>query len=691
MNNKFYEKNSDIDERYDLVLERINGFFEENELDEGYMDLFSTMAELTQSIDAVIKMVEDDTLDKRSLEDCIADANDLYGRFNKDIYEESFLNPAYAKKVLGDEMGGLLSLLYADYTSCIPMAFEGRKDYVTIYMELLVMVYGLIIMDKEDGLKYQIEDVKDAIYSFYHDYCENFDSERIVTQMSPECDFFADIVMNADLSDNRYLYKYGAYIGPNETGMAEHLRKKSKEEILSIAHTYVEGYRKGFEVTGKDMSIKEIVGIEYPIGFEAVVREAINEFKELGMSVTIIREGTTSLTGRGGRKRGCYSTSPNEQFDYDHSEDKSVYWTKHLIDRRLEVMKNAYESVKKNAASYGGPAVIEVFGDEPFAPVNKKENLKFSDKQNEYNVYFQQKASEIIYSFVNGEETSFTIIAFPVPAIGEKFDEIFDKTVEINNLDYDKYLKIQQNIIDVLDKGSRVHITGRGDNHTDLYVKLHQLDDAKKQTNFENCVADVNIPVGEVFTSPVLEGTDGLLHVTSVFLNGLEYKDLNISFENGMTKEYSCANFDTVAENKKFIFDHILHHHESLPMGEFAIGTNTTAFMMGQDYNIADKLPILIAEKTGPHFAVGDTCYSRAEDIPMMNPDGKECIARDNSVSILRKSQPEKAYFYCHTDITIPYYELGDIVVEGLDGNEYEIIKDGRFVVEGCEELNLAL
>ena len=124
MNNKFYEKNSDIDERYDLVLERINGFFEENELDEGYMDLFSTMAELTQSIDAVIRMVEDDTLDKRSLEECIADANDSYGRFNKDIYEESFLNPAYAKKVLGDEMGGLLSLIYADYTSCIPMAFE---------------------------------------------------------------------------------------------------------------------------------------------------------------------------------------------------------------------------------------------------------------------------------------------------------------------------------------------------------------------------------------------------------------------------------------------------------------------------------------------------------------------------------------------------------------------------------------
>ena len=41
-------------------------------------------------------------------------------------------------------------------------------------------------------------------------------------------------------------------------------------------------------------------------------------------------------------------------------------------------------------------------------------------------------------------------------------------------------------------------------------------------------------------------------------------------------------------------------------------------------------MPILIAEKMGPHFAVGDTCYSWQEDTPVYNPDGKEIIARDN-------------------------------------------------------------
>ena len=126
-------------------------------------------------------------------------------------------------------------------------------------------------------------------------------------------------------------------------------------------------------------------------------------------------------------------------------------------------------------------------------------------------------------------------------------------------------------------------------------------------------------------------------------------------------------------------------------MGEFAIGTNTTAYAMAEKYQIGDKLPILIAEKTGPHFAVGDTCYSFSEESPMYNPDGKEVIARDNEISILRKSDPSRAYFSCHTDITVPYSELGDIAAVTADGEETVLIRQGRFVLPGTEELNQAL
>ena len=90
----------------------------------------------------------------------------------------------------------------------------------------------------------------------------------------------------------------------------------------------------------------------------------------------------------------------------------------------------------------------------------------------------------------------------------------------------------------------------------------------------------------------------------------------------------------------------------------------------------------------GPHFAVGDTCYTFSEDRKLYNPNGKEIVAKDNSCSILRKEDMSKAYFNCHTDITIPYKELALLEVVRYDGTREAIIRDGRFVLEGTEELN---
>ena len=255
-------------------------------------------------------------------------------------------------------------------------------------------------------------------------------------------------------------------------------------------------------------------------------------------------------------------------------------------------------------------------------------------------------------------------------------------------MDAKTYEKVQQTLIDALDQGEYVHILGADGNKTDLKIQLHSLHDPDKETIFENCVADVNIPVGEVFTSPVLEGTNGVLHVSKVYLNELQYQDLEITFANGMIADYNCRNFERELENKEYIRDNILYKHPTLPLGEFAIGTNTTAYVAAKKYGIEEKMPILIAEKMGPHFAVGDTCYSWSEDIKVYNPNGKEIVAKDNSISALRKEDVSKAYFHCHTDITIPYEELKSITVVTKNGEEILLLENGRFVLEGTEILN---
>ena len=599
-------------------------------------------------------------------------------------YKTSYANPAFATEKFGIEYGRLLSFLYTELRGVIPYAFEKKTEYLDILFELFIEVYNQFEEENEP----EYEHVRQTIYWYASDYCDVFLADRIKEQIDPEDNFAADLIMNSDFNDVRYLYYYGEYVSENEKRTAMHLNELPLETIQKMADVYTEGYRIGFVNTGKNLSKKATVNIRYTLGFERVIRIAIENFREMGLKPTIYRAGVSVLTKRQHLKIGYYGGIANKQYEYDHKDDQALILDRQFMERKLEVMRTTYEQYKDLARRHAGPACMETFGEEPFTPVSKSEAVKLNDKQKEISLEYDIKSSQIVNSYIPGDERSFTIVAYPVPEIGDQYEEIFDEIIKINTLDAKVYEKVQQTIIDALDQGTSVHILGNNGNHTDLRVQLYKLKDPKKETIFENCVADVNIPVGEVFTSPVLEGTNGVLHVSQVYLNELLYKDLEVTFSNGMVADYSCKNFEHELENKEYFLDNVLYRHPTLPLGEFAIGTNTTAYVAAKKYNIADKMPILIAEKMGPHFAVGDTCYSWAEDIKVYNPNGKEIVARDNSVSIQRKEDVSAAYFHCHTDITIPYEELKSITVECADGKEIEIIRDGIFVLPGTEILN---
>ena len=664
-----HKNNEEYWERLELVMERIEAVSEEeaSSVEELYRGYFFEMSELF----LVLYKLAEASLSGKLAEISTLEGKKINRRLYLDVqedYADSYANPAYAVSKMGWEYGPLLSALDARlhgiYTSCM----EGNIRYLCIYAELFVEIYNCF----EDAQNLNVHEIRKCMYSFMHDYTEIFNADAICRLIDPEYDYFTQIVMEAELDHPAYLYRYGLYIGKDETESAHFLHSLTKPQMQAMADTFTEGYRIGFETTGKDISKKSVVEIRYPLGFERMVRAAVHNFKKIGLQ-PVLRP---------------YSISLNKQFTYDHKEDRGLWLDKALIERGLEVDRTVWEKHKAIAPNYGGPAVIEIFGTKPFSPEQKEERVTYTDKQREIDVYERSEKSQLINHYIHGEERSFTIIAYPVPSIGEKYEEIFAETVHINTLDYMLYRNMQQKIIDVLDTADRVHIKGCNGNRTDLYVKIHPLSDPAKETAFENCVADVNIPVGEVFTSPVLKKTEGKLHVTQVYLGEFLFKNLELDFENGRITAYSCTNFDSEDENHKYIEDNILFHHKTLPMGEFAIGTNTTAYRMARKYQIADKLPILIAEKTGPHFAVGDTCYTYDEDNMTYNPDGKAIIARDNEISIRRKEDISKAYFNCHTDITIPYDELGAITVVRADGTTTDIIRNGRFVVPGTEPLN---
>ena len=665
-------------ERYELSKERIEEIVTEAEGLGIYGPFFVSVSKYVKGLLSIYEDIKvNGPIGNKSLEE-LRERNDfLYGEIYSENYKTSYLNPDYAYDTLG-EAGVLLSAVYAEVFGMIPYVFECDIEELVIRMELFLEVYGNVLLLEGETVK--AEELREILYYYVFDYTEDESVKRINKQLTIDNAYANKIIENYDLSDVRTLFAFGEYVGKSEEETFLAMASLDEKDIEIMSRTYTEGFKKGFVVSKKDLSKKKTVNLRYRLGFERVAKDAIKQFRQMGLESVIYRAGYDIFSRTGIFKPGYYGGLANPQFDEDHKEDMSLVLNGQLVTRRIEGIKAAYEELKKEAKEWAGPACMEIFGEDSFVPSECAHAARYGTKKQELITDFRRKSSEITNEYIKREERSFTIIAWPVPAIGN-YEEILKEIITVNTLPVDTYQKIQQTLIDTLDKSDYIHVVGCNGNKTDLKVKLADLKDPLKETKYENCLADVNIPLGEVFTSPVLKGTEGVLHVKEVFLNDLKFKNIELEIKDGKISAYTCTNYEDEKKNKEFIDENLLFYHPTLPMGEAAIGTNTYAYALAKKYDIFNKLPILIAEKMGPHFAFGDTCYSNEESVKVYNPDGKEMIAKENG----------EAYTYCHTDVTIPYDELGLLEAVDYNGIAVKLIENGRFVLEGCEELNIPL
>ena len=633
----------------------------------------------------------------------------LFNAYTKDGYENSYLNPQYASGKIG-RYGELFSVWYMELRGLVPFLYENRIQDMTVMLETHIQLYNEFEEKYEEALKLRKEGLdaddipdydllKDILYSYVYDYCYDFVENQLEEELTGARSFAREVVMNADLTDlteHSYLYGMGEWITDEEIKTAEVLNELSEKQIRSMALAYTEGYIKGFEMTGKDISKKSTVVCYLPLGLERFMREAIRQFELRGLRVIINRNPVHLINRRlsGNVKPGFYG-AVNPQLVYDHKNDMGLFQGDRLNAQKLQALRNAYENFKEAASLYSGNACVEIFGAEGFVPDNKKENIQYTEHQIKCNNEYLRKAHEIADEFKPDEETSFCIIAWPRPQIadntGISYKEFFEEFIRINTLPVDRWQEIQQKLIDTMDKAEYIYVKGSENNETELRINLRKLSAPSEETNFENCLADVNIPVGEVFTTPLLKGTDGRLFVKDFCLGEYIFKNIFVDFKDGIVTDYGCDNFEDREEGRRLIETAVFKDKKNLPMGEFAIGTNTAAYSTAKKYNIFPKLPVLIAEKTGPHFAVGDTCYSHEEELTAYNPDGKKITARENEFSLLRNTEPEKAYFNVHVDITLPYDEIEELTACIYNGEKKKIIEKGRFVLDGTEELNEVL
>ena len=305
------EENTNIRERYDLAIERIMEIPSEERVGEPYRSYFNQMAAFTSQIDELARIQLREDLDALTLEELKQLNHNLYADILPGHYAESYADPAYAVRMLGAELGPLLSAFYAQFRAAIVFAYECRLTDITILCETLIEIYNMF----EDG-EPQARAVRDVLYWFFSDYTDVTLTYRIREQLDPGLSFAKDIIQESDLNDLRYLYRFGEYISESELQIATYLNSLPEETIEKMASTYTEGYRKGFETMGRDLSKKKTVSIRYELGFERMIRSAIRQFEEMGLEVILYRAAVWSVTMSPNRRIGYHGTSANMQFDY---------------------------------------------------------------------------------------------------------------------------------------------------------------------------------------------------------------------------------------------------------------------------------------------------------------------------------------------------------------------------------------
>ena len=252
-----------LEERFELVKGRIREMQQDMDVPERFFGFFKEMTTFLNYVLTLHEKIREGWLEHAALSELQKNNEELYAGILPGAYESSYTNPAYAVRMLSEDYGRLLSFLAAEVRGIVAYAYEDRLFDMTVLMELYVQIYNLL---EEPTVPAQ--EIKDTLYWYVSDYSEEMVGRRIREAVDPSLDFAVRIICGSDLTDIRYLYKYGEYVTENEISMAEYLNGLSEEEIKAMARTFTEGYRIGFINGRKDISKKNSVNIRYQLGFE---------------------------------------------------------------------------------------------------------------------------------------------------------------------------------------------------------------------------------------------------------------------------------------------------------------------------------------------------------------------------------------------------------------------------------------
>lgn len=202
-------------------------------------------------------------------------------------------------------------------------------------------------------------------------------------------------------------------------------------------------------------------------------------------------------------------------------------------------------------------------------------------------VHFEQRVNR----------TRWCVLRWPTPSmaqLAQMSTEAFEKFYfDVCTMDYRKMDAAARKLSTRLRKTDKVHLKGPGD--TDLTFSIKGIPNVP-------CTGSHNIPDGEVFTAPVRNSVNGVIHFnTPTIYNGISFENVRLEFRNGkIVKADASLNGDKLDA----IFD---TDEGARYVGEFAIGFHPHIMHPMKDILFDEKIAGSI------HFTPG-RCYEDASN-----------------------------------------------------------------------------
>lgn len=200
-----------------------------------------------------------------------------------------------------------------------------------------------------------------------------------------------------------------------------------------------------------------------------------------------------------------------------------------------------------------------------------------------------------VHHGVRVNQTKWVILRYPTEGMsqlsGMSTEAFEDFYFDVCNLDYGKMDKAMNPLVKLMNKTDKVRIVAKD---TDLRFSIKGLNGIK-------CSGSKNIPDGEVYTAPVKNSVNGVIHYNVPSIeNGFKYEDARLVFKDGKIIEATSNN--TKLMNGIFDTDEGARY-----VGEFALGVNPYITKAMGDILFDEKISGSI------HFTPG-CCYEDADN-----------------------------------------------------------------------------